>query len=579
MCTNTSLLRRSGSAWRTGKCRAALGIEVFFAAMLAAMAAITKADGPVAEGIRQEAPPLDSNLYRAMREFQFLSVVPDWADRGTHVDAPKHRPHSTWRGRPEFAAVELNADLFAVLEAGRDGRVRLFHVDVANGQIRKQSDQLCTFQGRPVDRDLVKLHRLPSPDGPRLTIEFADAVVHETTILVEGGHKTMFHGDSRITRLPLHGGSPEILHDRTVRTPTARQCLHDLFRRRLPVDTLIEAPAIEDVIERLQERLEKRCSMRLDCAQTGCEFYLADEAFRTLREKAAALRIGPDVRHECRSLRAMVERLPSCPATRDLGMQLDLADAFVDGDTKSLERIMRGDFALGPNEDPTRRAFFRNLAACLRLNLIANDGDKLEDYQAFGRMCDASIQARDSAILRIDEIRFHAACQDATVAAFDRFLRESPSALQQDEAIAHAAALERETVDLRLENGDEAQSIATGLVNRWKASVDNKGRPLNAAAAHRATRLFGILSEHPALQETQAATDAQESADEHEARITQEAFQQKYLQIQEHQTLVMEQQLSLMREAVSGMSENLGNIGSQLRNIDGRLQQAAYRRR
>lgn len=537
----------------------------------ATLAADEPGTTPEANRIRASAPPLESPLFVSIRDNQLRTLSPTWSELSADVDAPGSVAEKEWTGKVGYETpIFLDGLTVAIFEARMESEPALWQLDLDDFTVR------C-------------LANLDKPQaGDR---EFDELVWHEVNgdvlaefvrIRVGRRRATSFEGESVLIEVNLRTGQVQEKKD-SAREQRSKENLRKLLLdKRRPAATQITPQPADESLRKLTEVLASK-GVAFD--QRRARFTISEGQLRQLAQGVERLTLTDnDAADKVSELSRVVQGLPTAPALRDLDWQLRLASAVIRDDTHELDQLAAG---AGIQHDVAaeRRTALRNLAAYQRLRLVAKQGDAIQEYDAFTRQCDDAIAAKDAAILRMHEIGFHAACQMATVDAFDEFARWAPKSLQFDKATEYAEALERERIDSAVAKSrdpdGERERIGTGLYVDWRKSA-REGHLVKAQ------RCFGLLGEHPELQRTKAAADAQDTRDEEDFRKTvirqndeHTGVLRKVASVQQRQLDVMGQQLAeqkatnvqlnQIRVLESAQLTEQQNMNSQLDSVNGQL--------
>lgn len=534
-----------------------LAFGVLVPATLPTAAAEEPGKTPEAQRIRAAAPDLESPLFVSIRDNRLRNISPTWEGFSPIADAPEATPNKNWTGVAGFGTPVFIDDQKVAILADRPGsEPALWHLGLADYSIRCLTD---IEKPRDGDREYDECvwHRV---DG--------DLVAELIRMRVGRRRATSFEGESWIIEINLRTGQVTEATHKARERPTKENLQEKLLENRRSAETRIEIPPADESRQKLIALLGEK-GVAFDERQTRLQIN-AKMIGQLSRDIGRLMLTDDDVSNTIAMLQATLNELPTSPATRDLAWQLRLAAAVVADDVNELEQLASG---VGLRSDvPAERAIaLRNLAAYQQLRLVSDQGDVIPNYQEFVRGCDGTIAARDAAILRMHEIGFHAACQMATVDAFDEFIRWAPNSLQFDDAVKYAESLESERIAIAIATADDADSmrekLAKGLYVDWRQSV-------RVGETTKAERCFRLLGTHPELTSTMAAVQAQDTKDE-------EAFRKTIIRQNEAHTSVLRQvataqqiQLGLMSQQLEEQrtaNRRLGNINSQLDNVQGQL--------
>jgi hypothetical protein len=509
---------------------------------------------PEAKRIRAAAPALQSPLFVSIRDNRLPGISPTWESFSVDIDAPQSVAGTEWSGVAGYGTpVFLDDETVAILSKRPQNEPALWKIGLSD----------CSIQC------LVALDQ--PPDGQREYDEFSlhrvnGQIVAELVRMRVGRRRsTSFEGEASILEIDLRTGRVDVKKAQARERPSKQNLQEKLLAGRRTADTLLELPPQEETRGKMEKVLAKK-GIAFD--DTRARFQVSANMIAGLSRDVGRLRLaGNGAADALGALQDKLQELPTAPALRDLGWQVRLAAAVIADDVRELDQLLDG---AGIKDDvPRERAVaLRNLAAYQRLRLVLENGDSLADYQAFVANCDSTVAARDAAILRMHEIGFHAACQMATVNAFDEFIRWAPDSLQFEKALEYADSLERERIASELANAVDArgrrEELAAEQYTIWLAS-------LRANHIEKAKRCFGLLSEHPDLKRTQAAMRAQDTQDLREFRaivIRQNEEQTEVLKtvatVQRHQLDVMGRQLAEQKVTNSQLREIRSNQQAQL---------------
>lgn len=506
-------------------------------------------------------PAMDSPLVERLRGCKIKGISPSWATLPCVVDKDGAVPKHTWSGETAYGTpVQLDDNTIAVVQKERGQKFAVWHLDMATETVVFKVDvDAAVSPAAKGPFDSVSWHRINND----LVGEFISFDIKPWTTFVgqDRSPKTMYDGQALITLVNLRTGDIRRVREGNKRTGTKERCQENLTKQRLGDNSRVELAPPDSVTKHMQQVLAAKKQV-FDFRQG--RFLLTLEVIDELANAAQAVVIdGPDSLQAIRKTQQIIRNLPTCAAVRDLSWQCSLAEAVVTENVDSLEAMV-ADRRNPKGASDDRRSQMRNLAAYQWLHLIASNGDQLSEYEAFARSCDDGIAARDAAILRIHELRFISACNEATVAAFDDFVAWAPHAIQAKDAIRHAYDLQQGQIQISLASNEDPEAIARNLYNDWRNAV-------RQGSAIKAQRSFTLLTEEPAMKKTQTSVQAQDTKDEDGFRAIMLAHARKNDELLSSVIAIQQQQLSMMNAQLleqSEMNVRLGRLGSQLQHIE-----------
>ena len=499
--------------------------------------------------IREYARQLETPILNSLKRSRFTEVSGSWQDLSFDVDAEPAVPSQSWTGVPGYGTpVQLDADTIAVIEKKGGVAFTLWHLSPKGPAITWIADFNCDVPNRGGVAESYKRvvwHR----QGDDLIGEFVRTSIER--------HGSRFDGY-------ILDGAVNLRTGHTVRNRSGRIRLwHDeadlearlLEKFRMP-DNAVDLPPAEDVKTRFLGHLSTT-GLAFDFNR-GRFFVAPAERMRIVRLANCVTTDNQDVMNHIDETQAATRSLATCAAIRDLQHQLQLAGAVAAKDENAL-RLIAFSTPIEAGVDPQRLQAFRELAGFELLRLVACEKDQLEEYADFASQCDDSLQQpQNAAILRMHEILFRRACEDATVEAFDAFISKAPISVQAPRAREFAYALDKERIDCKLASSlnkdSAAEAMARTLYVDWRIA-------LRAREFIKAERCFVLLSDHVTLKSTMAAVSAQDAEDEREFRTLlladkkrQESLISEMSDVQKKQLVIMGDQLAESRAANAGLS-------------------------
>jgi hypothetical protein len=241
-------------------------------------------------------------------------ISPSWADLSFEVDQPGGASDEAWSGFTDYGTpVQINEHTVAIIERRKGIEFALWHLDFSTGTLRFITS-LNNGKTTPHGFDEVIQYR----DDSDVIAEFVFINIAQTA-------PNRFAGESLIGELNLQTGAAKVKKDKVKYVASeemAREKLLDKCRSR---DKSADLPTPRQVKNVVEESLSK---LGLSFDYQRGRLVLAAEVRAKLRQ--AVRELGKDDSHmlsDIRALQNLLSSIPSCPATRELSNQLNLAAA------------------------------------------------------------------------------------------------------------------------------------------------------------------------------------------------------------------------------------------------------------
>lgn len=232
------------------------------------------------------------------------------------IDAAGATSGSRWSGVTDYGTpVQIDDHTAALIERRAGVEFALWHLNFAEGTLHFIA---AVNEGKktPSGFDGVVWHRV----GSDVVGEFV--LVHTSEM---GGNR--FMGHSVIGEINLRSGTTKVKTDKVKFVTSEKVAIEKLLDKSRSRDTAIDLPDIEDVKSLIAESLAKR-DMDFDFRRG--RFVLSAHAREKLRRAVSECgTTGPAAMSRILDLQQTVNKLPSCPATRELAKQLEALGAKV----------------------------------------------------------------------------------------------------------------------------------------------------------------------------------------------------------------------------------------------------------
>lgn len=474
----------------------------------------------LAKKIRSRTPPKETPLVKATRAYALRGIPNQWASKSTHVRDAGYRGTLT-HGSPFMAGKQL------VLIEDKGGlNFIMHHVDTQTGQARKVYDY--TSDKRNDQYENVSWHKVNGKlMGQFVTYNFARDRL-----------KKLYNGTAHFGWLDVETGTVKTrkVSKRTMRT--RERMLEMLMEPQYPKDTEVSLTNGQSAINEAN-RAMKPIGLAFD--PNARAINLRAGLREEWDQKISSLNINSrSASDELYEVVRSVEAAPDCELSKTLKPAIRLAQLANENDGEGVRRWLQANSG----------HYLRNHAAATRLQFISTS-DKVKDYVDFQNESPAT-PARDLAILRVHEIAWTKAVEEAQIEVFDRFMESFPAALKWKDAFQYAYDLELERANFAIEHAGDADAKREQVANSFYVQWRDARRDGRYPAAE---RMWKLLADEPQFQETKAAARAQDSKD-------RDRYRRKILQ------------LSAERNRILGdINRSLGSINSTLGSIEGQMRE------